>query len=73
MRMAAREKCSLCGRFIICSCGGCASNTCRNRCPHEKDSGPLAAISGKLGESRSDKFKVKGHYPRLDQLDGDRD
>lgn len=72
-RMAARPKCSLCGQFIICSCGGCASDTCKARCPHEKSSGHLAAISGKLGERPSQ--SVRGHsapkYPRLDQLDGD--
>lgn len=76
MRMAARERCSLCQRFIICSCGGCASDkgTCRNACPHERSSGQLAAISGQLGVGKGQhpKGRRKPSHMRLDQLDGDR-
>lgn len=72
--MAERPRCSLCHRFILCSCGGCASDTCKNRCPHERSSGQLAAISGTLCETPSS--SASGHRnkpkPRLDQLDGSR-
>lgn len=73
--MATREKCSLCGRFIICSCGGCASYTCVARCQHERSSGQLAAISGHLCErpNHSVSGRKKTAYPRLDQYDGDYD